>query len=173
MTLDPQLPTTINLIGMPGAGKSTVGVILAKLTGLAFTDTDLAIQLREEATLQEIVDSRGNAAFRRIEEAVLMEVDLERAVISTGGSVVYSEAAMQRLREAGPVVYLHADLATLEARVAAAPLRGISREGGQSFADIYAERTPLYERYADVTVDATCGSADNVAALVIGALRGN
>jgi shikimate kinase len=171
LSLDPKLPTTITLIGMPGAGKSTVGVILAKLTGLAFSDTDLAIQLRENATLQEIVDGQGNAAFRRIEEAVLLAIDLERAVISTGGSVIYSEAVMRRLREAGPVVYLHADLATLEARVAAAPLRGIAREGDQSFADLYRERCPRYAHYADITVDATCGSADHVAALIIGALR--
>lgn len=171
MTLNPRLPTTINLVGMPGAGKSTVGVILAKLTGLAFTDTDLAIQLREDATLQEIVDKHGNATFRRIEEEVLMAVDLERAVISTGGSVVYSDAVMQRLRKSGPVVYLWADLATLEARVAAAPLRGIAREGAQSYADLYAERAPLYEHYADLTVDATAGNADQVAAEIIGALR--
>lgn len=171
MTLDPKLPTTINLVGMPGAGKSTVGVILAKLTGLAFTDTDLSIQLREDATLQEIVDTRGNAVFRRIEEEVLLAVDLERAVISTGGSVIYSETVMRRLAEAGPVVYLHADLETLEARVAAAPLRGIAREGAQSYADVYAERTPLYAHYADLTVDASAGSADQVAALIITALR--
>lgn len=171
MTLDPQLPTTINLIGMPGAGKSTVGVILAKLTGLAFTDTDLSIQLRENATLQEIVDAHGNGVFRRIEEEVLLDVDLERTVISTGGSVVYSNAVMRRLRNAGPVIYLFADLATLEARVAAAPLRGISSEGGQSFAELYTERTPLYEHYADITVDATGGNADQVAALIISALH--
>jgi shikimate kinase len=173
VTLDPKLPSTISLIGMPGAGKSTVGVILAKLAGLAFTDTDLAIQLREDATLQDIVDRRGNRVFRRIEEEVLLNIDLAQAVISTGGSVVYSVPVMERLRSAGPVVYLHADLATLEARIAAAPLRGIAREGNQSFADVYAERGPLYERYADVTVDATCGSADHVAALIITALRHN
>ncbi|GAB3282647.1 shikimate kinase [Parahaliea aestuarii] len=167
---DPHLPSTISLIGMPGAGKSTVGVILAKLTGLAFSDTDLAIQLREDATLQEIVDGRGHLALRQIEEEVLLEVDLERAVISTGGSVVYSEAIMQRLREAGPVVYIRVDLPVLEERVAAAPLRGIASGAAQSFADIFSERTPLYEHYADITVDGCAGSADTVAALILAAV---
>lgn len=167
---DPNLPHTISLIGMPGAGKSTVGVILAKLTGLAFSDTDLAIQLREDATLQEIVDARGHLALRQIEEEVLLEVDLEKAVISTGGSVVYSDAIMARLREAGPVVYIKVDLPVLEERVAANPLRGIASGSHQSFADIYAERTPLYERYADITVDGCAGNADAVAALILTAL---
>jgi len=156
---------------MPGAGKSTVGVILAKMTGLAFNDTDLAIQLREGATLQQIVDGRGHLALRQIEEQVLLEIDLERAVISTGGSVIYSPAIMQRLQQAGPVIYLYADLSTLEQRVATAPMRGIASDGAQSFADIYHERTPLYERYANITIDATVGSADRVASAIIDALR--
>ncbi|MFV0276520.1 MAG: shikimate kinase [Parahaliea sp.] len=164
------LPVTINLIGMPGAGKSTVGVVLAKLAGLAFTDTDLAIQLREEATLQDIVERRGHLALRQIEEEILLAVDLEHAVISTGGSVVYSDAIMQRLREAGPVIYLCTDLATLERRVAASPLRGIASDASQSFADVYAERTPLYERYADITIDAGDSSADSVATRILAAL---
>ncbi len=171
MSLTSLYPDTVSLVGMPGAGKSTVGVILAKLTGLAFTDTDLSIQLRENATLQEIMDSKGNQAFRKIEEAVLLDTPLERAVISTGGSVIYSDPVMQRLRQAGPVVYLHADLATLEARVAAAPLRGIAQEGGQSYADLYAERVPLYQRYADISVDASDSAPDQVAGMIATALQ--
>ena len=161
---------TISLIGMPGAGKSTVGVILAKRTGLAFTDTDLAIQVREGEILQDIVDRVGNPRFREIEEEVLLEVPLDDVVVSTGGSVIYSDAVMQRLRAAGPVVYLAADLATLEARVAANPLRGIARGAGQSYADVYAERCPLYERYADIVVDAAAGNADAVADAIFRAL---
>ncbi|MFV0476780.1 MAG: shikimate kinase [Parahaliea sp.] len=163
-------PTTISLIGMPGVGKSTVGVILAKLAGLAFTDTDLAIQLRENATLQEIMDRHGNQYFRRVEESVLLDTTLDRAVISTGGSVIYSDAVMQYLRSAGPVVYLHADLLTLQERVAINPLRGIARNDNQSYADVYRERCPLYEHYADLTVDATQNSADFVATLILSAL---
>jgi len=148
-----------------------VGVILAKLSGLDFNDTDLAIQSREGATLQEIVDARGHLALRRIEEEVLLAVDLEHAVISTGGSVVYSAAIMQRLREAGPIIYLAVDLATLQQRIARAPLRGIASDGTQSLADIYAERDPLYRHYADITVDAVQPDPDTTAALILGALR--
>ncbi len=155
---------SIELIGKPGAGKSTIGVILAKLTGLRFIDTDLDIQCREQATLQEILESRGHLALRAIEEQVLLEVPLERAIVSTGGSAVYSEVAMQRLQRAGPTVYLRVGLPVLEQRVAAAPDRGIASDGSHSFADIFAERTPLYLRYADHTVDASAGSADEVAA---------
>lgn len=158
------LPGTISLIGMPGVGKSTVGVILAKLTGLRFADTDLDIQVREHATLQQILERHGFRHLRKVEEAVLLSIELEHAIISTGGSVVYSGDAMQRLRDAGPVVYLAADLATLEGRVAAAPLRGIASSAAQSYAQVYAERTPLYQRYADISVDACQGCADEVAA---------
>ena len=101
---------TISLIGMPGAGKSTVGVILAKRTGLAFTDTDLAIQVREGEILQDIVDRVGNPRFREIEEEVLLEVPLDDAVVSTGGSVIYSDAVMQRLRPALVILDAPVDL---------------------------------------------------------------
>lgn len=162
---------TVSLIGMPGVGKSTVGVILAKLLGLEFADTDLAIQAREKRTLQEIVDSDGHVRLREIEEEVLLDVPLAGRVAATGGSVVYSPRIMERLAAEGPVVYLRADVATLEKRVAANPLRGIAKSPGQTFEDIYNERVPLYERYATHTVDAVSGSADAVAALIVQALH--
>tara|TARA_R110002110_G_scaffold205066_7_gene417257 strand:- start:412458 stop:412940 length:483 start_codon:yes stop_codon:yes gene_type:complete len=155
---------------MPGVGKSTVGVILAKLTGLQFLDTDLCIQLEAGATLQDILEQQGYRRLRAIEQQVLLQLPLEHCVVSTGGSVVYSDSAMQRLAAAGPVIYLRADLATLEHRVAAAPLRGIACADSQSFADVFNERTPLYQRYADLTVDATTGSADEVASSVLEAI---
>lgn len=161
---------TISLIGMPGAGKSTVGVILAKQTGLRFVDTDLDIQVRENATLQEILESQGFRRLREIEHEVLMDVTIDHALVSTGGSVVYSEDVMLRLKAAGPVVYLEADLQSLERRIGAAPPRGIASDTDQGFAGVYAERTPLYARYADVTVDACSGNADQVAAQIIAAL---
>lgn len=161
---------TISLIGMPGVGKSTVGVILAKLCGLGFCDTDLAIQQRRGASLQEILEQHGNQGFRHIEQEVLLDVGLADAVVSTGGSVIYSDAVMDRLKAAGPVVYLRADIATLEQRVAANPLRGIAREGSQTYADVYAERCPIYEHHAGVIVDAAEGSADQVAAAIHDAL---
>lgn len=161
---------TISLIGMPGVGKSTVGVILAKLCGLGFCDTDLAIQQRFGASLQEILEQHGNQGFRHIEQQVLMDVALADVVVSTGGSVIFGDAVMERLKAAGPVVYLRADIATLEQRVAANPLRGIAREGSQTYADVYAERCPIYEHHADVIVDAANGSADMVAAAIHDAL---
>jgi shikimate kinase len=162
---------TISLIGMPGVGKSTVGVILAKLTGLDFSDTDLAIQSREQRTLQEILESDGHLRLRDIEEEVLLSVPLEGRVLATGGSVVYSPHIMARLGAAGPIVFLRADIATVKKRVAANPDRGIASDGKQTFDDIFAEREPLYERYATHTVEASGGSADAVAALIVQALH--
>ncbi|MFK8043474.1 shikimate kinase [Congregibacter sp.] len=158
---------TISLIGMPGVGKSTVGVILAKLIGLEFTDTDLSIQAREGRTLQQIIDSDGHLRLREIEEQVLVSEPVEGRVLATGGSVIYSEAIMERLGAAGPVVYLRADVATLVQRVSANPDRGIASGADQTFEDIYNERTPLYERFATHNVDAVGGSADAVASLIV------
>ena len=152
---------------MPGAGKSTVGVILAKLTGLRFVDTDLDIQVREKATLQRILDQHDHLHLRAIEEDVLLDIPLDHAIISTGGSVVYSYSVMQRLQDAGPIVYLAADLSILQQRVASAPLRGIASTAGQTYAQVFAERTPLYRQYATITVDAASGSADTVAATIL------
>jgi shikimate kinase len=165
------LPATISLVGMPGAGKSTVGILLAKLCGLRFVDTDIDIQTRAGATLQEILDRHGYLHLRELEEQVLLEVDLDHAVVATGGSVVYSAASMRRLAGAGPVVYLQAGLAVLSGRVAAAPLRGIASDATQDFAAIFDERTPLYERFANLTVAADRGTADEVAARILRGLR--
>lgn len=163
--------STISLIGMPGVGKSTVGVILAKLTGLEFTDTDLSIQSREGRRLQDIVDTDGHLRLRAIEEEVLLEIPLARQVLATGGSVIYSEAIMRRLRDAGPVVHLCADVETLKERVSANPERGIASGPEQTFEDIFAERTPLYERFATHSVNAVGGSADAVAAMIVQGLH--
>ena len=161
------IPDTISLIGMPGAGKSTVGILLAKLGGLRFADTDLDIQVREQATLQEILERDGHLRLRAIEEEVLLEIPLEQTVVSTGGSVVYSERAMARLRAAGPTVYLQTDLATLEQRVAAAPPRGIASSMAESYAEVFAERTPLYRRFADLTIDTAGKTPDALAAEIL------
>ena len=165
------LPTTISLIGMPGAGKSTVGVLLAKMMGLGFRDTDLDIQLHERATLQEIIEREGYLKLRQIEREILLQIPLDHAVISTGGSVVYSETVMQRLAAAGPVVYLKTDFNTLEKRVSAAPARGIASNAQQSFAQVYKERTPLYQHYADTAIDASLASAEEVAVSLLMQLR--
>lgn len=158
---------TISLIGMPGAGKSTIGVILAKLCGLRFVDTDLDIQVNAGATLQDILERDGYLYLRELEQDVMLAVELRRAIVATGGSVVYSPASMHRLKMAGPVVYLETDLATLQQRVAGAPPRGIASDSGQGFPEIYAERTPLYRQYADLMVDAGKGTPQTVAAEIL------
>lgn len=158
------------MIGMPGAGKSTVGVLLAKISGLAFRDTDLDIQVNAGATLQEILEQEGYIKLRAREEQVLMSITLDNAVISTGGSAIYSESVMQRLGEAGPVVYLEVDIDELKSRVAQAPNRGVASNSNQSFIDVYDERTPMYERYADLTINSAGDSADKIAADIFFAL---
>jgi shikimate kinase len=165
------LPETISLIGMPGAGKSTVGVLLAKMAGLGFRDTDLDIQLHAKATLQEILEREGHLSLRAIEEGILLEIPLSNSVISPGGSVVYRAAAMAPLASAGPVIYLKSDFDTLERRVASTPNRGIASGAEQSFAEVFAERIPLYQRYADITIDSVRLTAEEVAVRVLEAVR--
>jgi len=160
----------VSLIGMPGSGKSTVGVLLAKRLGLAFVDTDLLIQEQEQATLSEIIAARGHEALRVIEEQVLLDMGIGASVISTGGSVVYSEAIMNRLSNASSVVYLRSQLATVEYRISLAPDRGIASPGHHTLKDVYNERVPLYERYADVTVDVDSDPPETIAGHVVSAL---
>ena len=145
--------SNIVLIGMPGSGKSTLGVILAKLTSRGFLDTDLLIQSSEQRSLQEIVDSQGYMELRRIEERVLMGILCKNRVIATGGSAVYSEAAMERLAADGVIVFLDVDLPTLKSRVSDYATRGLAKRPDQSFADLFAERCALYRKYADITVN--------------------
>ena len=163
--------STISLIGMPGSGKSTVGVLLAKQAGLRFVDTDLDIQLREGKTLQQILESAGYRQLRTIEQEVLLALDIQRAVIATGGSVVYSEHCMERLSAAGPVIYLEAQLDTLQQRVDAAPPRGIASDSGLSYAAIFAERCPLYQRYASFTVSTQHNDPEQIAAAILDHLQ--
>lgn len=151
---------------MPGVGKSTVGVLLAKRLGLNFSDGDLLIQVQQKEPLQATVDRLGYLAVRQIEEDVLLAMPLENTLVATGGSAVYSEAAMRRLGDAGPRIYLQAPFPLLEARVNAHPDRGIACPPGQGLEAVFAERTPLYERFADITVDCAEHSAEDIAALL-------
>lgn len=162
----------IVLIGMPGSGKSTVGVILARLTGRAFVDTDLLIQAASGRPLQEIVDAEGYLALRRIEEEVLLGLDCRGHVIATGGSAPYSSRAMAHLRGDGIVVFLDADMATLAARVRDFGQRGLAKRADQTFADLFAERLPLYRAYADITVPCAGLSHEEVCGRIIGQLAG-
>lgn len=144
----------IILIGMPASGKSTAGVLLAKAIGYGFIDTDLLIQNRERALLCDIIRDKGAEEFLRIEEEVNAELWAEHCVISTGGSVIYGEKAMARLKELGVVVYLKLGEPALEKRLKNIFRRGVvMRTPGETVAQLYAERVPLYEKYADIAVD--------------------
>ncbi len=153
------IPNNLALIGMPGAGKSTLGVLLAKRTARSFLDTDLLIQNAEGAPLQEIIDKRGVESFRRVEARIVLELDCSASVIATGGSVVYSEAAMEHLGRLGRRIYLDVPLAELDRRLGDLDKRGVIRGPGQDLADLLAERRPLYERWADIRVD--CGDLEH------------
>lgn len=163
--------SSIVLIGMPGAGKSTVGVLLAKLTCRSFVDTDVLIQSLQGRPLQDIVDREGHLALRAIEEQVILQFDCRNCVIATGGSAVYSPAAMVHLKQRGIAVFLDADLPVLEARVRDLDTRGLAKRPDQSFRQLFEERAPLYAKYADVTI--ACGhlTHEEVCARIIGELK--
>ena len=148
----------ITLIGMPGAGKSTVGVVLAKLLGLDFIDSDLLIQAREGRLLWQIIDSEGIEGFWRVEERVNASIEADGAVIATGGSVVYGPKAMEHLRKMSTVVYLKHDYSTIAARLGDLSKRGVTVPEGWTLHDLYNERAPLYEKYAHIIFD--CGHGD-------------
>jgi len=160
----------IILIGMPGAGKSTVGVILAKSLGMQFIDTDLLIQERAGRLLQEILDTDGPDTFKRIEEETILSLHPHHAVIATGGSVACSGAAMAHLKSEGLVVYLEISYEEMKARLKNITTRGILLLPGQSLRGMYDERVPLYEKYADLTVACLGGDLESVVGNVIEAL---
>jgi len=141
------------LTGMPGVGKSTVGVLLAKTLSRSFIDTDIYIQAREGRRLQDIIDTEGVDYFRDIEAHHVLSLDCRGYVIATGGSVVYSAAAMRHLKSSGIVVYMQLPLPLLIERLTNLDSRGVVMAPGQSIASLFAERQPLYERYADLRVE--------------------
>ena len=143
----------IILIGMPGVGKSTAGVVLAKVLGYKFIDADLIIQQEEGRLLKDIIAKEGREGFLKIENRVNASIEAEQAVIATGGSVVYGAEAMAHLRSIGTVVYLKLSYETLEKRLHNIRGRGVVLKEGQTLRDLYLERAPLYEKYADITVD--------------------
>lgn len=145
---------SIILTGMPGAGKSTIGVILAKTLGMDFIDSDLLICRRAEKTLQEILDREGLSYFLKLEEAVILDLDLRKTVLATGGSVPLSERAMAHLKKQGKIIYLDVSLSELETRLSNIKTRGIAFGPGENLSTLYDYRTPIYRRWADLTVHA-------------------
>ena len=155
------------LIGMPGAGKSTLGVLLAKAIGYDFIDTDLVIQRKAGMRLGSYLASRGYQALRQLEAEVICALDHAGTVIATGGSAVYSQAAMQHLRANGRVVYLQCALEVLDQRIASMDERGIAAPSGQTLADVQAERIPIYEQFAEITVEVGSENMDSTLGKII------
>lgn len=144
----------ITLLGMPGAGKSTIGVLLAKTINYDFLDTDLSIQKQEGMLLREIIATKGLEEFKKIENQVNADVCVERTIIAPGGSVIYGKEAMEHLAETSTVVYLKLSYEEIRKRLGNLTKRGVVFENGQTLLDLYKEREPLYEKYADVVINA-------------------
>ncbi len=161
----------IVLTGMPGAGKSTLGVVLAKVLGYEFLDTDLLIQKQEKRRLFQIIDEEGAEGFQAIENRVNASVNAEQTVIAPGGSVVYCEEAMKHLKSIGIVVYLRLSLESLSKRLGNLKGRGVLLKEGQTLKDLYEERVPLYEKYADITADVDQGDLEESLQTVLDLLK--
>lgn len=158
----------IVLIGMPGAGKSTLGIQLAKMLGSGFVDTDVLIQQSENKLLQEILNETGYLNLRRLEEEILLSLDCENYLIATGGSAVYSNKGMSRLKSMGPIIFLDVPMKDLLDRIGDYSQRGIASDQQQSFADIFGERIPLYRKYADKTIDCANKSQEELLQELVG-----
>lgn len=163
----------IVLIGMPGAGKSTVGVVLAKVLNFQFLDADLLIQRQEKKRLSDIIEEKGIEEFRKIEDRVNRSIQTQDTVIATGGSVVYCKNAMEHLRKIGTVVYLKLSLEELSLRLGNLKGRGVVIQEGQTLQDLYKERLPLYEAYADITADCDKLTLEECLEKIVTLLTGN
>jgi shikimate kinase len=159
--------SNIVLIGMPGAGKSTVGVLLAKALGRYFLDTDIYVQAIEGKELQEIIDEKGIEEFCRIEESHIICIDIKNAVIATGGSAVYSEEAMRHLADNGTIVHLDLPFEEVQRRVTNLYTRGVVMEKGQTLAGLYEKRQPLYKKYAEITIQCSTRTHEQIVEEII------
>ena len=161
----------IVLIGMPGAGKSTVGVVLAKVVGHKFVDSDLVIQETYEKLLHELITEHGLDGFLEIENQVNAGLDMTKSIIATGGSVIYGKEAMEHLKEIGLVVYLKLSLESIADRLGDLQQRGVALKEGWGLKELYEERVPLYEKYADLTIDCEEKSIRQITEEIAGAYK--
>ncbi len=161
----------IVLIGMPGAGKSTAGVLVAKTLGMSFIDTDLLIQEKESRLLQEIIDADGVKEFLKIEEDVVLRVNAENSVIATGGSVIYSKKVIEHLKEKGKLIYLKLRYDEIEQRINNMSSRGIAIGKDQNLIDLYNERIVWYEEYADRIVDCSNATIEDVVQKIVDLIK--
>jgi len=146
------MKTNLTLIGMPGAGKSTVGIILAKDMGFGFIDTDVLIQINQQKTLQQILDESDHLTLRNIEEKEILKLNIQKHIIATGGSVAYSPSAMELLQKISRIVFLKVDIDELKRRIHNYETRGIAKAPTQTFMELFEERQQLYEKYAEITI---------------------
>ena len=165
------MKNNIVLIGMPGAGKSTVGVVLAKVVGHKFVDSDLVIQENYGKLLHELITEHGLDGFLEIENQVNAELHTEKSIIATGGSVIYGKEAMEHLQEIGLVVYLKLSLESIAERLGDLQQRGVALKEGWGLKELYEERVPLYEKYADLTIDCEEKSIRQITKEIAGAYR--
>lgn len=163
--------SNITLVGMPGVGKSTVGVILAKILGYDFIDSDLLIQKQEGRLLKDIIADLGSTGFLMIENSVHANMDVKKSVISPGGSVCYCREGMEHLREISTVIYLKLDYASLQKRLGNLTARGVILKKGQSLLDLYNERVPLYEKYAHIVIDENNSGVEQTVKAILEALE--
>ena len=158
--------TNLVLVGMPASGKSTVGVILAKVIGYDFIDTDILIQKKEKKRLSAIIEEKGVDGFLEVENRVNAAVEADHCVIATGGSAVYGEEAMRHFKQIGHIMYLKVDYETISKRLRNIKKRGVALKEGQTLRDLYDERVLLYEKYADTVVEGT-GSVEDVVVRIL------
>ena len=164
--------SNIVLIGMPGAGKSTVRVILAKTLGFSFCDTDLIIQKKEGYTLQGIISKKGIKYFLEKEKNIICSLDLKQHVIAPGGSVIYHDVAMEYLKQNGIVIYLDVPYKELKKRIADMKTRGIVKTNNQSFQDIFNERIPLYKQVADISITCNRKNMEKIVEEIVNNIKG-
>lgn len=163
----------IILIGMPSAGKSTVGVVLAKALGFGFIDTDLIIQSQQGEKLYKIIEQKGIDEFINIENACVASLEAENSVVATGGSVIFGAGAMENLRRLGTIVYLETDEDEIERRLRNIKTRGVVMAENETVSDIYRKRVPLYEKYADITVRTQNSQIETTVEAIINSIKGN
>ena len=166
------MKSNVTLIGMPGSGKSTVGIILAKGLSFGFIDTDVLIQINRGKSLQNIIDESDYLNLRKIEEEEILKINIDKHVIATGGSAVYSEKAMSHLQDISNIIYLDAEIDVIKSRIYNFETRGIAKSKTQTFQDLFDERQVLYRKYAEFTVDCNKLNQEEVAELIFTKLTG-
>ena len=169
--MKPLQNNNIILVGMPGCGKSTIGIELAEIIGYGYIDSDSVIVAREGKRLSDIIAEVGSEGFLDIEAKINSELSASRCVIATGGSVIYRDYAMQKLKQLGKVVYLKHRFSTIEKRLGDLKKRGVVLKEGFTLQDLYEERTPLYEKYADIIVELEDEPLQNTVDKVVKALE--